>query len=79
VEKTVGNKIREYDFLQTGKNGNIILIFQEENQEKIKIACERISKAIESAFKDIKASYLMATFPQDGETIEELLGKAAIS
>jgi PAS domain S-box-containing protein len=79
VEKTVGNKIREYDFLQTGKNGNIILIFQEENQEKIKIACERISKAIESAFKNIKASYLMATFPQDGETIEELLGKAAIS
>lgn len=79
VEKTVGNEIREYDFLQTGKDGNITLIFQEENREKTKIACERISKAIESAFRDIKASCLMATFPQDGETIEELLRNVAIS
>ena len=55
------------------------MIFQEENQEKTKIACDRISMAIEGAFDDLKVSYSTATFPQDGETIGELLKNVAMS
>ena len=66
---------RDYDFLGLDKDGYLYCIFQETDSRKGKAACERIKKKLEGAFEDVKISFSMAVFPEDGESPEALFKK----
>jgi GGDEF domain-containing protein len=57
------------------RDGYLYLIFQEADSQKGTTACERIKKKLEGEFEDVKISFSMAVFPEDGESPEALFKK----
>lgn len=70
---------RDHDFLGVDKNGNIYLILQDTTKKKAIRACERFKKRLEDGEDNMEVYFSMATFPDDGDTPEELINKMDIS
>ena len=63
---------RDHDFFGMDMEGNIYLILQETDREGAKLSCDRFAKKLERIIEGQKISFSMATFPEDGESSEEL-------
>ncbi len=63
------------DFLAMDKGGDVYLVMQGTDREKIKVACNRLIKKIKYMFEGLEISYSTATFPEDGETPDAILKK----
>jgi len=74
-KKVLEKEKRDYDFLGTDKDGYLYFIFQEIDSHKGKAACERLKNKLEGVFEDVKISFPMAIFPEDGESPDTLLRK----
>ena len=63
------------DILSMDKWGNVYLVIQGTDGEKIKVACNRLIKKMKSMFEGLEISYSTATFPEDGDTPEAIIKK----
>lgn len=63
------------DFLVMDKGGDVYLVIQGTDREKIKVACNRLIKKMKSMFEGLEISYSTATFPEDGDTPEAIIKK----
>jgi len=68
---------RKYEFAGTDEDGNIYFILQETGRQAAEVVCERHVHELKRAYGDLNVSYAMATYPEDGDTPEALLGKVA--
>jgi len=76
VRETFRSSKRNYDLLATDPDGRDSLVLLETNLDGATVLCERVRKKLEAEL-GLKASYGLATFPDDGKTAEALLGKLA--
>jgi len=68
---------RKYDFVGIDEDGNIYFILQETGQQAAEGVCERHAHELKQASGDLNISYVMAAYPEDGDSPEALLGKVA--
>lgn len=54
---------------------NLYLVLQDTNYEGAKGVCDRIIQKVENMIEGLEISCWIATFPEDGEAAEELIGK----
>ncbi|MCK5195418.1 MAG: hypothetical protein KAQ71_16520, partial [Desulfobulbaceae bacterium] len=74
-KKVLEKEKRDYDFLGLDMDGYLYFIFQEADSHKGKAAIERIKNKLEDVFEDVKISFSMAGYPEDGESPEALFKK----
>jgi hypothetical protein len=74
-KKVLEKEKRDYDFLGLDRDGYLYVIFQETDSNKGKTACERLKKELEGVFEDVKISFSVAVFPEDGESPDALFKK----
>ena len=74
-KKVLEKEKRDYDFFGTDKDGYLYFIFQETDFHKGKAACERLKRKLEGEFEDVKISFSMAVFPEDGASPDALFRK----
>jgi PAS domain S-box-containing protein len=74
-KKVLEKEKRDQDFLGMDKDGYLYFIFQETDSHKGKAACKRIKNELEGVFEDVKISFSMAVFPEDGESPEAIFKK----
>jgi hypothetical protein len=78
-KKVLEKEKRDYDIIGTGRDGYLYFIFQEADSQKGKAVCDRLKKKLEGVFEDVKISFSMAVFPEDGETPEKLMEKVQMA
>jgi len=55
----------------------LYLIFQETGRQGAQVVCDRFAKKLESVLEGRKVSFSLATFPKDGKSPDELLGRVS--
>jgi signal transduction histidine kinase len=65
--------IRNYDLAGIDEKGSIYFILEETDRGQVEIVCQRHKNELLRAFEGVTVSYLMATYPGDGDTAESLL------
>ena len=73
IKDLVKNELRGYDFCGVDADGNICLVFPGVDKEKAEIAGGRVVARLEKAFPGLEIEISKVSFPEDGETIEELM------
>ncbi len=73
IKDLVKNELRGYDFCGVDADGNICLVFPGLDKEKAEIAGGRVVTRLEKTFPGLEIEISKASFPEDGETIEELM------
>jgi len=73
IKDLVKNELRGYDFCGVDADGNICLVFPGVDKEKAEIASGRVVTRLEKAFPGLEIEISKVSFPEDGETIEELM------
>lgn len=79
IREALQEEKRTVDLLGMKKSGQVYLILQDAECEKAKIVCARLKRKIESVLESLKVSWRTVTFPEDGETPEELIRKVTLS
>lgn len=77
VKEVLNKEKRTKDLLGMDTNNNLYLVLQDTNYEGAKGVCNRIIQKVESMIEGLEISYSTATFPEDGEAPEELIGKVS--
>ncbi|MBW2103274.1 MAG: hypothetical protein JRH05_11490 [Deltaproteobacteria bacterium] len=77
----MGRETRTYDFRGSDRDGRLYLILQETDRHEAIIVCERLAGMFSTVLKlkGGEISYEPAVFPEDGESVEALLGRVSVT
>jgi len=73
IKDLVNSELRTYDFCEVDAEGNSCLVLPEIGKEKAGIACKRLIIKLKELFPGLEVNCSKVSFPEDGETIEELM------
>ena len=73
LKKLVQEESRSYDFCGLDAEGNTCLVLPETGREQAEVACNRILSKLKKLTPDAELRSYKAVFPEDGNTIEELM------
>jgi len=72
-KRYIEKHLRNYDLAGIDKSGDIYLILQETERKQAESVCERHKNELLRAFEGLTASYVVATYPEEGDSAESLV------